>query len=204
LQNTQFGDPTFGRQIPLDFILFIMPLVFVHGVNVRNGPEYEKDVATRTELLRRLFLEPLGRAQGICLDKILVNNVYWGMHGVSFAWGNACLPDLGTLKHMGALDGATPFGDAELQRVITEVGRDAAAAGITPMDAPVCGLKAAAKKDPAKVAEAILSPVIFGETKCDGQDALTPEENGKREALLLIAAALCSRNRAVLVQTGNL
>jgi hypothetical protein len=183
-----------------------MPLIFIHGVNVRKSPAYDREVAARTELLRRLLLKPLEKAQGGRLEAMTIINVYWGMHGVSFAWGNACLPSVNTLHHMGALDGATPLGDAELQRVVTELGQSPRPGGITPMGATPFGIRAAARKEPGKVAEAILSPLIFSETKCDGQDVLTPEENGRREALLLIAAvesAEDANTRAAIERTAN-
>ena len=36
-----------------------MPVVFIHGVNVRDGQEYRRDLAARNELIHRLLLEPL-------------------------------------------------------------------------------------------------------------------------------------------------
>jgi hypothetical protein len=65
-----------------------MPIVFVHGVNVRKDPEYEASEKVRNELFCRSSLA------GVLLDpdpsKVL--NPYWGGDAAMFYWNHACLP----------------------------------------------------------------------------------------------------------------
>lgn len=161
-----------------------MAVVFVHGVNTRDGAEYERDVAARTELLRRLLLKPLGSP----FDQMSIQNSYWGNYGVTFAWNNACLPEVETMKHMGAGDGQTPLADAELARVIGELDYQGTPAGLDSMGGGARSLKRAAVKDPARVAEAVLAPLILSEKNLNGPAGATAEEDGCCEALILIAA----------------
>jgi hypothetical protein len=68
-----------------------MPVVFVHGVSNRAGPEYNRRLAQRIEFLRAIVLPALG------LDPASVQffDPYWGDEGVKFRWQNASLPELG-------------------------------------------------------------------------------------------------------------
>jgi hypothetical protein len=63
-----------------------MPVVFVHGVNTRGGPDYDKAVADRNALFRNVFLPSAG------LPDTTVDNPYWGGGGASFAFDLACVP----------------------------------------------------------------------------------------------------------------
>jgi hypothetical protein len=45
-----------------------MPLVFIHGVSVRNTGDYANDVAVRDELLRRLVMQPLAQSKPLLKD----------------------------------------------------------------------------------------------------------------------------------------
>lgn len=60
-----------------------MPLVFVHGVSVRAGESYDRQLEFRDESFRR---HVLGRAD------VAVLNPYWGDLGASAAWEHASLP----------------------------------------------------------------------------------------------------------------
>ena len=55
-----------------------MPVTFIHGVNVRTGLAYEKGVAARDELLRRLVLRPLGEAKSAAWVEMDIHSPYWG------------------------------------------------------------------------------------------------------------------------------
>lgn len=65
-----------------------MPLVFVHGVNVRNDGNYYERENVRNGLFRRISLN------GILTNpsNALINNPYWGKYGAKFAWNHASLP----------------------------------------------------------------------------------------------------------------
>jgi len=66
-----------------------MPIVFIHGVNVRENQEsYQQQVKQRNGFLRQIIAPALGlKPQAL---KIL--NPYWGHLGVKFAWEMAVLP----------------------------------------------------------------------------------------------------------------
>ena len=68
-----------------------MPIVFVHGVSSRSGPEYTRRVEQRTEFLRAIVLPALevdGANAGLF-------DPYWGGEGMKFRWKNASLPEPG-------------------------------------------------------------------------------------------------------------
>jgi hypothetical protein len=68
-----------------------MPLVFVHGVNVRDDEDYAKSVVARDSLFRRFALKQI--ASNTSSFQIL--NPYWGGDGAKFAWNSASLPKSG-------------------------------------------------------------------------------------------------------------
>jgi hypothetical protein len=66
-----------------------MPLVFVHGVNVRyDSPADDPFVNARTGLFRRFALPRLVKDP----EQTLVLNPYWGNLAAKFAWNHAALP----------------------------------------------------------------------------------------------------------------
>ena len=65
-----------------------MPVVFVHGVNVRQGSDYDELVRARDAMLRRFALT--GLVPDPSTAKIL--NPYWGHYGVKLAWNGASVP----------------------------------------------------------------------------------------------------------------
>ena len=162
-----------------------MPFIFVHGVNVRKDTAYEKEVATRTELLRRGVLEPLGKATGRTYAKMHVEHAYWGLHGVDFAWGNASLPDVSFLRALGGDEQSTLQADAELARLISPAVFQP---GLTAMGGAGNVLKAAALKDPVGLAEAVLAPIIFSEISPTDEVEGDAQQNGQLEGLVLMAA----------------
>lgn len=63
-----------------------MPVVFIHGVNVREGPQYHRAAASRDAYLRAYLSEATGVAPGGIL------NPYWGQYGARFSWNLASVP----------------------------------------------------------------------------------------------------------------
>lgn len=72
-----------------------MPIVFVHGVGVRNVPPYEDQVRKRDEFFKTFVLPELEGA--VSTDSVA--NPYWGDRGAQYAWGNICVP--GTVETLG-------------------------------------------------------------------------------------------------------
>ncbi|MBC7998575.1 MAG: hypothetical protein IAF58_11560 [Leptolyngbya sp.] len=65
-----------------------MPLVFLHGVNVREGDEYEHDLELRNRLFADVFFKILGRN----VQDSAILNPYWGELAPSASAGNPFLP----------------------------------------------------------------------------------------------------------------
>lgn len=68
-----------------------MPIVFVHGVNNRDGDSYRENALSRNGFLR----EVIAPALGIDAGKLTLTSPYWGLHGARFAWNMAVLPETG-------------------------------------------------------------------------------------------------------------
>ena len=68
-----------------------MPIVFVHGVNNRDGVAYTETEASRNGFLREIVAPALG----LSASDAQLSSPYWGASGVQFAWGMAVLPDAG-------------------------------------------------------------------------------------------------------------
>lgn len=88
-----------------------MPLVFVHGVSVRTGRDYDEFEAARSALFKSTTLTDLVPQPGP--DTVL--NPYWGGHGADFAFGLASIPKKST-EFLGAGDElpATMLGQSSL------------------------------------------------------------------------------------------
>ena len=65
-----------------------MPLVFVHGVNVRASPDFHKNVEIRDSFFARFALDAVAPDA----RKATILNPYWGDLGAKFAWNHAALP----------------------------------------------------------------------------------------------------------------
>jgi hypothetical protein len=65
-----------------------LPLVFVHGVNVRRDSRYDMAERTRDHLFRHFAL------RDIVADPhaATIENPYWGQHAATFRWQHASLP----------------------------------------------------------------------------------------------------------------
>jgi hypothetical protein len=77
-----------------------VPLVFVHGVSVRDGGPYAENQKTRDGLFRKFALKKLVPDSA----KALIENPYWGRFGANPAWNGASLPD-GKYESFGSQDG---------------------------------------------------------------------------------------------------
>lgn len=66
-----------------------MPIVFVHGVNNRDGQAYQESEVSRNAFLREIVAPALGLKPG----RVRILSPYWGRFGVKFAWGMASLPN---------------------------------------------------------------------------------------------------------------
>jgi hypothetical protein len=66
-----------------------MPIVFVHGVNNRDGEAYRENEQARSGFLKEIVAPALGMKP----NKLQVLNPYWGKYGAQFAWGMAVLPN---------------------------------------------------------------------------------------------------------------
>lgn len=66
-----------------------MPIVFVHGVNNRDGGAYRENEASRNGFLREI----VAPAFGMKPDKLRILCPYWGKFGAQFAWNMAVLPN---------------------------------------------------------------------------------------------------------------
>lgn len=129
-----------------------MPVLFVHGVNVRDRSLFEQI----TPLLRR-WASPVLSAHP---EQVLIEDAYWGDLGVQFAWDGASRPRSRILG-MGA---AQPIGLAD--RMETALSLD------TLLPAPV---PAAAAPPPA-----ILAPA-FGARAASGTDGATAARGRLRD-----------------------
>ncbi len=65
-----------------------MPLVFVHGVNVRLGPKYEREMLLRNQYFVNIFYKLMGRE--FSADRII--SPYWGDLATNTTSGNPYLP----------------------------------------------------------------------------------------------------------------
>jgi hypothetical protein len=76
-----------------------MPLVFLHGVNVRKNADYDKIVSRRDSLFRRFALKQIVPDW----EKFEIVNPYWGDDAAQFRWNTASLPK-GNEEVLGGLD----------------------------------------------------------------------------------------------------
>jgi len=167
-------------------------VVFVHGVNIRDGdPGYFQDLSARGALLRRLWLKPL-QDKGDHFVHLEIANPYWGRHGVQFHWDHDTLPKLESkLDYMGGEDDEVlPLSDHEMATILRELGagetgRSAQLDILGPSEGTI---QRAATKDLRRFLEAVLAPIIMSERSLAVDDGATPEQVGVREALLMEAA----------------
>ncbi len=75
-----------------------MPLVFVHGVNVRQGPTYNANVNARNALFQEFLLQAVAPEA-----RNKPRNPYWGSYAATFRWKHASLP-ASNVQALGAED----------------------------------------------------------------------------------------------------
>jgi hypothetical protein len=86
-----------------------MPIVFVHGVNNRDGADYRAEQKARDGFLTEIVAPALGLAP----DEVRIANPYWGGDGARFAWNMATLPDPdATAERFGGVAPDETFGSA--------------------------------------------------------------------------------------------
>lgn len=87
-----------------------MPIVFVHGVNNRNGAAYQGTESSRNAFLREIVAPALGLPP----KDVLLSSPYWGDSGARFAWGMAVLPSADeAFEALGGTPEATAIGSFE-------------------------------------------------------------------------------------------
>jgi len=179
----------------------VVPVIFIHGVNTRDGGGYRRDVAARDEMIRRLVLTPLAATKGDYYARMEVVNPYWGRYGVDFKWGHASLPVDGALEHLGVGTPGMVQSDLDLAVAMGRPGRFANTGyGIRP---PLEALgidhrtrKNVASGDVPRFVEAVLSPIILSDMTL-ASTGMTDEVAGTVEALLLVAGYEISTDPAV-------
>jgi hypothetical protein len=87
-----------------------MPIVFVHGVNVRKGPGYNAKVLTIQKFLEKHLRG--ATVGGKVLNTVAPDFPYWGGLATTFAWDMASLPS-GDIDALG-----TPGVDPELRPLV--------------------------------------------------------------------------------------
>lgn len=104
-----------------------MPLVFVHGVATRKGPDYEESEAARNALFRSILFGDLVHDPA----SVTILNPYWGQFAAKPAFGHRSLPQ-GDYEAMGAEDVLPALALAETvsevpeseDRFILDIARD--------------------------------------------------------------------------------
>lgn len=76
-----------------------MPLVFIHGVNVRKSVNYQNEVNYRNALFKRFLLKKIFPEP----QTVTILNPYWGDYGVKFAWEKKSLPQ-SAMEELGSDD----------------------------------------------------------------------------------------------------
>lgn len=166
-----------------------MPIVFIHGVNTRDGEDYRKDVALRNELINRLILEPLA-AKAAYFSQVDIVNPYWGDHGVTFRWNHESVPNNSALEPLGSQIVQPSEMNLELMSMLGEVED---MRNRPPSELELLGtedmtlLQQAAVGDLQRFLEAILVPDVFSNMNLLGEIGGTIEAQGIAEALLILA-----------------
>ena len=88
-----------------------MPLVFVHGVSVRESQDYEQSEKVRDGLFRNIALTGIADNPG----QVVIENPYWGQYAAALAFKNASLPD-GQYLDFG--------GETVFEQILTETASD--------------------------------------------------------------------------------
>lgn len=148
-----------------------MPVVFIHGVNVRDRYQNLNDALAMGELLNERVLRPLaasgvGKFASIQLNPLLMRVPYWGDDGVHFAWHGATLPKLHATDILG---GEEASGVPSETQVIALAALLRQGQGDTVCDQP---LLQAARTDFPLFIDIVLEPIIESEVRLIEDSAL--------------------------------
>lgn len=147
-----------------------MPIVFVHGVNNRDGKDYSENESARNGFLQEI----VGPALGLPPDKVQLYSPYWGGKGATFAWNMAVLPDPdATFETFG---GGSE--DAALGRVVSLVAESKLDGAIS--------LVENAKKDLSGVVDVLYAAAMAGAASDEAARALARS--------YLLASAYAAKN----------
>lgn len=177
-----------------------MPLVYIHGVNVRKNDAYESNQVTRNKLIQNYLLEPLAKKnEGFRTMEIV--SPYWGQYGVQFAWNKASVVNVNISDSFDVkTDNAVPSSAVDFLRAVEALS---GASGVS-FGAPSASgyLKKAAAQDTEQFLEAVIAPIILEEEQLSGKNG---HEVGYREANLLIAVDDIAKNpeTKVLIQSAS-
>jgi len=148
-----------------------MPIVFVHGVNNRDGADYQENELGRNEFLR----EVVAPALGLPPKDLLIESPYWGGDAAKFFWQMAVLPDdKDTYEKFGAGEDIETLGrTAELVAssapieggIVTRARQDMAEAADLLYGAAVAS--AGTKDEANAIAKSYLAAVAYLEKKPD-------------------------------------
>jgi hypothetical protein len=169
-----------------------MPLIFIHGVNVRDyDKDYLKNCKTRERLIKHYLLEPLA-AKGSRFKQIDIVNSYWGKYGVNAKWQFQSLPSVKILEHLGGNTLETPKSDFELQQLLTP--SESESSQLEHLGGNKQRLKTSASKDLTRFIEVVLLPIIYSEMNLIDEAEEEPEREGELEALLAVAGLEVATN----------
>lgn len=183
-----------------------IPLLFVHGVNTRAGPDYERDSALRRAMFQRAVVDAV---RPRIPNLTLAPDVYWGGKGVSFDWRMASVPAGSALEGLGPEEaqGATLLNFPEL--VDLTAPAPAATADVGTVErlggAPEALLAGPAHESPQDVIDAVLAGqrrLVVRELEAPAASA-TAASDGDRLARLLLAADAVQADRTVAQQVAG-
>jgi hypothetical protein len=180
-----------------------MPLVFIHGVNVRE-PMFGREATARNKLLGELVLSPLAKKSPSWGGMTIVNP-YWGEHGVQFAWNKATLPETPLLQPLGPEGPADLAPGLELARLLAE--KCAALPGLEALGAGGVALPGDWADDPERFLSAVMMPALEQQPLLAADlepDERTSEILGLRQALLILAADEVARDPQTKEALGQL
>ncbi|MFC7446630.1 hypothetical protein [Rhodococcus daqingensis] len=149
-----------------------MPVVFIHGVATRAGEQYQRGVAAREELIRRLLVDRMAASDPRWAGMQVVSP-YWGDLAVRHYWAQATLPPVGTLEDMGVGDDGVAAADLEVADLVKEIGNDATGLEALGAETP---LRNAWSKNPHRTVEALLAPIVHSD-----RSVLRPQDLGITE-----------------------
>jgi hypothetical protein len=172
-----------------------MPVVFVHGVNVRKDDDYEKNVASRNALIQRLVLNPLTQRDPR-YGSVKIVNPYWGDLGVDFAWGEETIPKVSVLESLGpGAAGGVTAADLEFMGTVGQL--TPAASPLERLGVEGTVLKSAAARDPLRFLESVVARAALSEVSLKVRESETPAQEGLRQALLIEAVRDVARDPGI-------